>query len=104
MTGLPEESSLRASGPAATPVRTCVGCRTRAPQDQLLRVVAVTGVLTPDPPRRQPGRGAYVHPGSGCLALAERKRVFVRALRLSGPADLGPVRAYLEQIEAAGQR
>jgi predicted RNA-binding protein YlxR (DUF448 family) len=63
----------------------------------LLRVVAVSGVVTPDAPRRQPGRGAYLHPRAECLALAERKRVFARALRLSGPAELSPLRAYVEQ-------
>ena len=49
------------------------------------------------------GRGAYLHPGSDCLALAERKRVFARALRLAGPAELGRVRAYVEQVAAAGR-
>ena len=93
VTGLPEESSSN-----GVPTRTCVGCRARGPQDRLLRVVAVTGVLTPDPTRRLPGRGAYLHPRVECLALAERKRVFARALRLSGPAELSQVRAHLEQL------
>ncbi|HEV2640360.1 MAG TPA: YlxR family protein [Actinocrinis sp.] len=98
VTGLPEESS-----PGGIPIRTCVGCRTRDPQDRLLRVVAVAGVPTPDPSRRLPGRGAYLHPRPECLALAERKRVFARALRLSGPAELGSVRAGIDQVAADGR-
>ncbi|WP_324273865.1 YlxR family protein [Blastococcus brunescens] len=39
------------------PVRTCVGCRKRAPAADLLRVVVRSGALVPDPRRRLPGRG-----------------------------------------------
>jgi predicted RNA-binding protein YlxR (DUF448 family) len=82
-------------------VRTCVGCRERAPRTELLRVVAVIGtaepaVLMPDPGRRLPGRGASLHPRLDCLLLAERRRAFVRALRLSGSVDVAAVRAHLE--------
>jgi predicted RNA-binding protein YlxR (DUF448 family) len=81
----------------------CIGCRERDAQDLLLRVVAATtdpdapGVpgVRPDPRRRLPGRGAYVHPRPECLALAERRRAFPRALRLAGPVDLGPLRVAL---------
>ena len=51
----------------SNPVRTCVGCRKRAPVNDLLRVVVRTGVLVPDPRRRLPGRGASVHPTPECL-------------------------------------
>ena len=95
MTGLPVIPENR-----GVPMRMCVGCRGRGAQDLLLRVVAVTtdpdahGVR-PDPRRRLPGRGAYVHPRPECLALAERRRAFPRALRLPGPLDLGPLRDAL---------
>jgi predicted RNA-binding protein YlxR (DUF448 family) len=89
------------------PVRTCVGCRQRAPASALLRIVAVrapTGLrLEPDPARRQPGRGAHLHPDPACLALAERRRAFGRALRLVGEApgtDL--VREYVSEHAAVG--
>lgn len=87
------------------PVRTCVGCRQRAPASALLRIVAVqapSGIrLEPDPTRRQPGRGAHVHPDPACLALAERRRAFGRALRLAGVAlDTDPVRAYVSEHDA----
>ncbi|WP_412736907.1 YlxR family protein [Krasilnikovia sp. MM14-A1259] len=86
----------------ASPVRTCIGCRKRAPASQLLRFVAVgTGAelrLLPDPARRLPGRGAHVHPDPACFALAERRRAFGRALRLTGVPDTGPL---AEHVRAA---
>jgi predicted RNA-binding protein YlxR (DUF448 family) len=77
------------------PVRTCVGCRTRAAASGLLRVVVVDGTLVPDPRRRYPGRGAWVHPDIGCLRLAERRRAFPRALRSAGALDTAAVHAFL---------
>ena len=84
----------------ASPVRTCVGCRKRAKASELLRVVAVerggeSFVAEPDPARIRPGRGANLHPDPVCLALAERKRAFGRALRVSGVVDTGPLVALL---------
>ncbi|MGH3694456.1 MAG: YlxR family protein [Pseudonocardiaceae bacterium] len=77
------------------PVRTCVGCRTRTAASGLLRVVAVDGALVPDPRRRHPGRGAWVHPDGGCLRLAERRRAFPRALRYVGELDTAAVHDFL---------
>ena len=81
------------------PVRTCVGCRSRAAKSELLRVVAVEGVLTPDPAGRLPGRGASVHLDPRCVDLADKRRAFPRALRLTGPLDVTPVRDFLPQPE-----
>ncbi|NUT35642.1 MAG: YlxR family protein [Hamadaea sp.] len=83
-------------------MRTCVGCRQRAAASELLRVIAVAidsdqarssagsaaVRIVPDPRRRAPGRGAHLHPTSACLALAERRRAFGRALRLTGVCDI----------------
>jgi predicted RNA-binding protein YlxR (DUF448 family) len=77
------------------PVRTCVGCRTRAPAAELLRVVAQDGVAVPDPSRRYPGRGAHLHRAAACLELAERRRALPRALRVPGPLDLTALRAEI---------
>ena len=84
----------------ASPVRTCVGCRKRALASELLRVVAVVRhdemiVIEPDPARIRPGRGAHLHPDPACLALAERRRAFGRALRVTGVVDTGPLAALL---------
>jgi len=88
---------------SAAPLRTCVGCRERAERSRLLRVVVsrVQGgnVLVPDLRSALPGRGAWVHPDLGCLDLAARRRVFPRALRVSGPVDDAAVRDHLTRLE-----
>jgi hypothetical protein len=80
----------------AEPVRTCVGCRVKAAKPDLLRVVAVGDDLIPDPRGMMPGRGAHLHLDPECLALAERRRVFTRALRHAGVLDAVAVRKYVE--------
>jgi predicted RNA-binding protein YlxR (DUF448 family) len=65
------------------PVRTCVGCRARAPRSALLRVVARDSALVIDERAVLPGRGAWVHDTADCLDAAIRRRAFVRALRVS---------------------
>ncbi|WP_084734355.1 YlxR family protein [Rhodococcus sp. RD6.2] len=74
------------------PVRTCIGCRQLAPAADLLRVVARQvqsdgWTVVPDPRRRLPGRGAWLHPDRKCLSQAEKRRAFGRALRVSGSLD-----------------
>ncbi|HJQ01869.1 MAG TPA: YlxR family protein [Jatrophihabitans sp.] len=96
-------------------VRTCIGCRRRAVVTDLLRVVVdprtrpdqdsppssasppLLAVL-PDPRRRAPGRGAWLHPDPACVERAERRRAFGRALRRSVPLDTGAVRGYIESL------
>jgi len=68
-----------------TPQRTCIGCRRVAPSDQLVRVVR-TAVGELQVGRHHPGRGAWLCPGTACVALAARRKGFARALR-------GPVTA-----------
>ncbi|HTL41314.1 MAG TPA: YlxR family protein [Pseudolysinimonas sp.] len=63
------------------PVRTCLGCRQRAPRSSLLRVVARNGQVVADAAARLPGRGAWVHPQSGCIENAVKRKAFGRALR-----------------------
>ena len=64
---------------------------------ELLRVVAVDGHLVVDTRRRLPGRGAWLHPGPDCLAKAERRRAFPRALRVPGSPDVRAVREHVER-------
>ncbi|WP_083952252.1 YlxR family protein [Actinomadura rubrobrunea] len=87
----------------AAPLRTCVGCRVRTAKSELLRLVAVEGVVVPDPRGRLPGRGAHLHPDPGCLELAERRRAFPRAFRLAGPLDTSVLRARLATRDARQQ-
>ena len=85
----------------AEPVRTCVGCRVRASKSSLLRVVAVEGVLLPDPRGTAGGRGAHLHRDPQCLALAVRRRAFSRALRLEGPLSTAELGDYLAQAHSS---
>ncbi|MFI0485886.1 YlxR family protein [Actinomadura sp. 9N215] len=80
-----------------------MGCRVRSVKSDLLRLVAVEGVIVPDPHGRLPGRGAHLHPDLGCLELAERRRAFPRAFRLPGPLDAGALRARLAARAAQQQ-
>ncbi|MFE7846471.1 YlxR family protein [Microbacterium sp. NPDC057407] len=79
------------------PVRTCVGCRTRAPRSALLRVVSIDSVLVPDERAVMPGRGAWVHETSECVDAALRRRAFVRALRVSGPLDTQTIEQHIQR-------
>lgn len=109
------------------PVRTCIGCRQRATAAELLRVVVAPGAIgkaakrsespearspsdqlgggpvalpvVPDTRRRIPGRGAWLHPDPRCVALAERRRAFARALRVPGPVDPAAVSEYVAQVD-----
>ena len=78
-----------------SPVRTCVGCRERAAKSILLRLVATGDDVIPDPQARRPGRGAYLHPSLDCLGLAQRRRAFPRALRVTGPLEVDALASYL---------
>ncbi len=80
-------------------VRTCVGCRKRDNQSDLLRVVLSGTHVVPDGPVRQAGRGAYVHPRAECLELAERRRAFPRALRIPGPLSTSELVARVQHKE-----
>jgi predicted RNA-binding protein YlxR (DUF448 family) len=78
----------------------CVGCRERAAKSDLVRLVAVEGFVVPDPRLRLPGRGASLHPDLACLELAERRRAFPRAFRLTGTLDVRMLREHLEETVA----
>jgi predicted RNA-binding protein YlxR (DUF448 family) len=90
------------SGPAG-PIRTCIGCRSRAAAADLLRVAVApeasgsgsTVPVVPDPRRRIAGRGAWLHLDPECVELAQRRRAFARALRDPGPLDLAAVVEYV---------
>lgn len=79
-------------------IRTCIATREARPDTELLRVVQdpdVAGRVIADPKRELPGRGAWITPTQDAFELAEQRRAFGRALRLSTPVDLGHVREYL---------
>jgi len=89
---------------AHVPQRTCVGCRARTDRSHLIRVVAGEGqptALRLDLRGSLEGRGAHLHPALECLDVAERRRAFARALRITGPVDTSAVRRYLDDLAQA---
>ena len=79
------------------PVRTCLGCRSRADKSTLLRVVAVGSAVVPDPSAILPGRGAWVHPTTDCVEKSIARKTFGRALRVSSPLATEQVRAAISE-------
>jgi N utilization substance protein A len=75
------------------PIRTCVGCGRKAPQPELVRFVAPTGVLERDAVPRRPGRGAYTCRRTACFERATARRAFSRTLRrtVAVPSGLNPL-------------
>ncbi|WP_277987708.1 YlxR family protein [Nocardioides aromaticivorans] len=90
------------------PVRTCIGCRQRTAKRELLRVTAGSGpdgrpAVVPDPDGTAPGRGAHLHPTTGCYDLAVRRKAFSRALRFTpgaGGLSTAPVGEYVADLAA----
>lgn len=80
------------------PIRTCVGCRQRAPRHTLLRVVLRDGQLVLDDHAVLPGRGAWIHVTAPCFEMAVSRRAFVRALRVSEQPDTSPLENRLETL------
>lgn len=62
--------------------RTCLGCRCRLPQSNLLRIaLSPRGLPVSDLRKRLPGRGAYVCYASSCMKSALAPERLRRALR-----------------------
>ncbi len=80
-------------------VRTCVGCRQRAPRADLVRVTQQAAMLIVDHKAVNPGRGAWFHPVSECLQLAINRRAFSRALKMTEPADVSGLVQSIEKAE-----
>jgi len=78
-------------------VRTCVGCRARAPRATLTRVVAVEMQVVVDERGSMPGRGAWVHGTNECVDTAIRRRAFGRALRVSGSLDTQTLQNHFQR-------
>ena len=86
------------------PVRTCLGCRQRAPRASLVRVVARDGRVVVDTAKRMQGRGAWVHPDPGCVETAVRRGAFGRALRVTGVLDATALATFQPKPEEQAER
>ena len=63
------------------PLRKCVACNKMLPKDQLYRVVKINGQAQLDLSYKAQGRGAKKKKNANCVALAEKKKSFNRALK-----------------------
>lgn len=88
----------------AGPIRTCVACRARRAQSELVAVVRAphglwvapaTGVRTDRPP----GRGAYVCPAASCVGLAFGSGALRRSLGRDLVVPGGLAEALLARLE-----
>lgn len=87
------------------PIRTCIGCRGKAPRSELVRLVRHPRDamrVRVDERATAPGRGAWLHPDQDCLDQAERRRAIGRALRIAGPAEIAEVTSWFTTTEVPG--
>lgn len=75
----------------------CVGCRLTADQADLVRVARTASGF--EVSRSAPGRGAWLHPGCGAVAL--KRRAIPRALK-SDAGDPAQLAAVVAQVDALG--
>ena len=85
------------------PVRTCIGCRSKAEKGELLRVVWSAGGPLADPKQTAPGRGAYLHRSTDCLRSAIKRRSAGRALRVTGVDPAALSAAVEPQLGPSGE-
>jgi len=86
------------------PERTCIGCRSRAPADTLVRIAwSPTGGRLVTGPGHS-GRGAWLCPDAECLDLAMQRDAVGRALRVGVPAAAAAelVAGWASTVAAAG--
>ena len=90
----------------AGPVRTCVGCNGRAPQDELLRLQLDEAGRLQGVARPGSGRSAYLHRDERCweaFAKGRSAKLWVRSLRAAVARE--ERRRMIETIRAsAGDR
>ena len=94
------KDQLEGAAEVVGPVRTCVGCRGRDSDSRLLRVVhdPESMALSPDPRRREMGRGAWVHRDERCIATALDRKAFIRSLRVVESVSQDAISEVLEAL------
>jgi predicted RNA-binding protein YlxR (DUF448 family) len=83
----------------AAPVRTCIGCRRRAPVTELVRLRLEGGRIVI---AAGSGRGASLHAAAACLERASSSGAFARAFKRPAAEIAVPERnQFLERLMAA---
>jgi len=83
---------------SAAPVRTCVGCKSKAAQSDLIRLALDGDAVVCDHARRLPGRGAYLHPDRRCWEAAQRRQVWPRVFRVKRALDISPAAEWFAAV------
>ena len=78
-----------------TPTRMCVGCRSREPQNLLIRIVLEDNHAVVDQSGTLLGRGAWLHPSSDCFSTAVQRKAIARALRVPVSLDVTAVADFV---------
>lgn len=78
-------------------MRTCIGCRSRASRDELLRLIRVDGELVLDFEGRLPGRGAWVHYAPCCVRQMLQSGSYRRAFKTHA-LELRQVEQHLKTL------
>ena len=63
------------------PQRMCVACRSMHDKDKLIRIVVENEDLVIDTSQKKLMRGFYLCKNTDCINLAQKKKVFQRALK-----------------------
>ena len=79
-------------------IRTCIACRKSESSANLLRVVLIEGVVTPDLKNNLPGRGARLHTACGHEAI--RRKAFKWAFKLTESPDVTLFKKFLIEMDA----
>lgn len=79
------------------PQRMCVGCRNMIDKNKLIRIVVNNGELFLDKEQKKLTRGFYVCKNTDCIKIAEKKKVFQRAIKKNVSEDfLKELKSYAE--------
>lgn len=86
------------------PIRSCVGCGTRRPKRELIRVVRTPdGQVVVDPTGKKSGRGAYICASTSCLMEAVKSARLSKALETEMPPDVvEQLRARVMEVAQGG--
>ncbi len=79
------------------PLRKCVACNNMFPKNELFRLVKLSDSVKLDLSYKAQGRGAYVCKNEKCIALAEKKKSFNRALKC--PVDGEVINSLYMELE-----
>ncbi len=87
------------------PLRTCVACREKRDQRELMRITASKdGVVTLDSQQKLPGRGAYICYRQECVEKAKKRDLLRRALKCPVPEEIwGIIDCTVADVSSPGK-